>query len=110
MFYTVALALAHYTRELFPAFSTVIGWLSVSLTGSVTSSAVLFGKLQQVTAIQLGMNPVLTTSANIAGRETDLVRRTWKYSLLLGVVALLVGLQACITPGVVPQDMPGLSP
>jgi lactate permease len=94
---------------------------------------VLFGKLQQVTAIQLGMNPVLTTSANIAGgvtgkliapqslaiacaaaglagRETDLVRRTWKYSLLLGVVALLVGLQACITPGVVPQDMPGLSP
>ena len=57
MSYTLALALAHYTGRLFPAFSPVIGWLGVLLTGSVTSSAVLFGKLQQVTAIQLGMNP-----------------------------------------------------
>jgi lactate permease len=134
MSYTLALALAHYTGRLFPAFSPVIGWLGVFLTGSVTSSAVLFGKLQQVTAIQLGINPVLTTSANLAGgvtgklispqslaiacaaagltdRETDLFRRTWRYSLLLlGIMVLLVVLQAYIVPGVVPQDVPGLGP
>jgi lactate permease len=134
MSYTLALALAHYTGRVFPAFSPIIGWLGVFLTGSVTSSAVLFGKLQQVTAIQLGINPVLTTSANLAGgvtgklispqslaiacaaagladRETDLFRRTWKYSLLLlGVVVLLVVLQAYVVPGMVPQDVPGLNP
>jgi lactate permease len=67
MSYTLALAFAHFTGKAFPVFSPVIGWLGVFLTGSVTSSAVLFGKLQQVTAIQLGINPVLTTSANLAG-------------------------------------------
>jgi len=36
------------------------------LTGSVTSSAALFGKLQQVTATQIGVNPC-TTSANLFG-------------------------------------------
>ena len=67
MSYTLALALSEYTGKLFPIVSPVIGWLGVFLTGSVTSSAVLFGKLQQVTAMQIGINPVLTTSANLAG-------------------------------------------
>src|SRR5207245_6085199 len=47
-----------------------IGWLGVFLTGSVTSSAALFGKLQQVSATQTGLNPVLTTSANLFGGVT----------------------------------------
>ena len=37
------------------------------LIGSVTSSAALFGKLQQVTAMKINVNPVLTTSANLYG-------------------------------------------
>jgi len=134
MSYTLALAMAHYTGRLFPAFSPVIGWLGVFLTGSVTSSAVLFGKLQQVTAIQLGINPVLTTSANLAGgvtgklispqslaiacaaaglpdRETDLFRQTWRYSLLLlAAMILLVAIQAYLAPGIVPLDTVGLAP
>ena len=45
----------------------MIGWLGVALTGSDTSSNVLFGGLQKVSAEQLGLSPVLMASANSAG-------------------------------------------
>jgi len=129
MSYTLGLAFAHYTGHAFPAFSPVIGWLGVFLTGSVTSSAALFGKLQQVTAVQIGVNPVLTTSANLfggvmgklispqsiavacaatglVGRETDIFRNTLRYSLiLLAIVIAIVLLQAYVFPGMLPTDI-----
>lgn len=52
---------------LFPFFSALLGWLGVALTGSDTSSNVLFGGLQKITAQQLGLNPVLTAAANTTG-------------------------------------------
>jgi lactate permease len=55
------------TGGLFPFFSPILGWLGVALTGSDTSSNVLFGNLQQVTAHQIGVPPVLTAAANSAG-------------------------------------------
>jgi len=55
------------TGPLFPFFSPLLGWLGVALTGSDTSSNVLFGNLQQVTAHQLGLPPILTAAANSAG-------------------------------------------
>ncbi|MGH7971879.1 MAG: L-lactate permease, partial [Limisphaerales bacterium] len=63
---TVGLALAS-TGWLFPFFSPLIGWLGVALTGSDTSSNVLFGNLQQVTAQRLNLSPVLMASANSSG-------------------------------------------
>lgn len=63
---TMGLALAA-TGFLFPFFSPLIGWLGVALTGSDTSSNVLFGNLQQVTAQQLHLSPILTTAANSSG-------------------------------------------
>jgi len=39
----------------------------VALTGSDTSSNVLFGGLQKITAEQLGLNPILTAAANTTG-------------------------------------------
>lgn len=126
MSYTLGLAFAS-TGAIFPVFSPVLGWLGVFLTGSVTSSAALFGKLQQVTAGQLGLNPVLTTSANLIGgvmgklispqsiaiacaatgligRENEIFRKTSKYSIaLLGVVIVLILLQAYVFPGVIPE-------
>jgi lactate permease len=129
MSYTLGLAFAHYTGRAFPAFSPVIGWIGVFLTGSVTSSAALFGKLQQVTAVAINVNPVLTTSANLfggvigklispqsiaiacaatglVGRETDIFRSTLRYSiiLLLFVIAIVL-LQAFVIPGIVPVDV-----
>lgn len=127
MSYTLGLAFAAYTGMAFPIFSPVIGYLGVFLTGSVTSSAALFGKLQQVTAAQLGFNPMLTISANLfgadigklispqsiavacaatglVGHETDIFRLTLRYSIyLLVFVAAIVLLQAWVIPGVLPK-------
>jgi lactate permease len=55
------------TGVLFPFFSPVIGWLGVALTGSDTSSNVLFGNLQQVTANQLHLSPIQMAAANSSG-------------------------------------------
>jgi len=63
---TMGLAFAS-TGVLFPFFSAMLGWLGVALTGSDTSSNVLFGGLQKITAQQLGLNPVLTAAANTTG-------------------------------------------
>lgn len=63
---TMGLALAQ-TGWAYPFFGTLIGWLGVALTGSDTSSNVLFGGLQRVTAEQLGLNPVLMAAANSSG-------------------------------------------
>ena len=129
MSYTLGLAFASYTGRAFPAVSPIIGWLGVFLTGSVTSSAALFGKLQQVTATQIGINPVLTTSANLfggvmgklispqsiavacaatglVGHETDIFRKTLRFSVvLLAFVIVVVLLQAYVVPGMVPTDV-----
>ena len=127
MSYTLGLAFAAYTGMFFPIFSPIIGYLGVFLTGSVTSSAALFGKLQQVTASQLGFNPMLTISANLfgadigklispqsiavacaatglVGHETDIFRITLRYSiyLLLFVMAIIL-FQAWVMPGMLPK-------
>jgi lactate permease len=124
MSHTLGLAFAHYTGMLFPVFSPVIGYIGVFLTGSVTSSSALFGKLQQVTAMQLGLNPLLTISASMfgavigklispqsiavacagtgmVGREPDIFAVSVRYSLvLLAMVVVLVLVQAWIVPGI----------
>jgi lactate permease len=63
---TMGLAMAG-TGWWFPFFSPLIGWLGVALTGSDTSSNVLFGNLQKVTAEQLNLSPILTCAANSSG-------------------------------------------
>jgi lactate permease len=63
---TLGLAFAR-TGALYPFFGTLIGWLGTASTGSDTSSNVLFGSLQTLTARQIGVSPVLMASANAAG-------------------------------------------
>jgi len=63
---TLGLAFAG-TGMLYPFFGTMLGWLGVALTGSDTSSNVLFGSLQRITAEQLGLSPVLMAAANSSG-------------------------------------------
>jgi lactate permease len=63
---TLGLAFAR-TGSLYPFFGTLIGWLGTASTGSDTSSNVLFGSLQQMTARQIGVAPVLMASANTTG-------------------------------------------
>ena len=62
----LGLAFAH-TGFFYPFFGTMLGWLGVALTGSDTSSNVLFGSLQKITAQQLSLDPVLMAAANSSG-------------------------------------------
>jgi len=63
---TMGLAFAR-TGVLYPFFGTLLGWLGVALTGSDTSSNVLFGSLQKITAQQIGISPPLMAAANSCG-------------------------------------------
>ncbi|MGH9662402.1 MAG: L-lactate permease [Bryobacteraceae bacterium] len=122
---TMGLAFAS-TGFLFPFFSPMLGWLGVALTGSDTSSNVLFGNLQQITAEQLGISPVLAAASNSSGGvmgkmidaqsivvagvatgqvggEGEILRYVFWHSLALAsLVGVLVFVQARVFPGVVP--------
>jgi len=118
---TLGLAFAR-TGWLYPFFGTLLGWLGVALTGSDTSSNVLFGSLQRITAEQLGLSPILMAAANSSGgvmgkmvdaqsivvastatrwygHEGDILRYVFFHSLVLAcLVSLLVLLQAYVFP------------
>ena len=53
---TMGLAFAR-TGVLYPFFGTLLGWLGVALTGSDTSSNVLFGSLQKISANKSASRP-----------------------------------------------------
>jgi lactate permease len=125
MTFTLGLAAAA-TGVLFPFFAPIIGWLGVALTGSDTSSNALFANLQKVTAQQLGLSPNLTVGANssggvlgkmispqnlavgtsatgLQGREGDLLRMVFKWSIGLTIaMSILVVLQAYVLPFMIP--------
>ncbi|WP_280144638.1 L-lactate permease LutP [Bacillus amyloliquefaciens] len=109
---TLGLSLA-MTGAMFTFFSPVLGWLGVFITGSDTSANLLFGGLQKVTALSVGMDPVLSVAANssggvtgkmispqsiavacaavgLAGKEADLFRFTIKHSLFLLLLVCLI--------------------
>jgi len=109
----------------YPIFGTLLGWLGVALTGSDTSSNVLFGNLQRITALKLGLDPILMASANTTGgvmgkmiaaqtivvaaaatgeggREGELLRAVFWHSILLALlVGAIVWVYAHVLPGVV---------
>lgn len=122
---TMALALAS-TGILFPFFSPILGWLGVFLTGSDTSSNALFSKLQYTSAQTIGVDPLLTVSANcsggvtgkmispqslavgaasvgLVGRESELFRFTLKHSfILLFFISVITVLQAYVFQWIIP--------
>jgi len=51
----------------YPFFAAYLGWLGVFLTGSDTASNALFGSLQNITAQQLHLSPVLVVATNSTG-------------------------------------------
>jgi lactate permease len=118
---TMGLAFAR-TGVLYPFFGALLGWLGVALTGSDTSSNVLFGSLQVISARQIGLSPVLMAAANSSGgvmgkmidaqsivvastatkwygHEGEILRYVFFHSLALAsLVGLLVLLQAYFAP------------
>jgi len=63
---TLALVVAG-TGAAFPFFSPLLGWIGVFLTGSDTAANALFGPLQDLTSVKLGLNQILMASANSGG-------------------------------------------
>jgi len=110
----------------YPFFGTLLGWLGVALTGTDAGSNALFGKLQKVTAEQLGISPVLMASANSAGgvmgkmidaqsivvastacrlegREAEVWKAVFWHSLVLAsLVGLVVMFYAYVAPWLIP--------
>ena len=66
MDYTLGMAAAESLGG-YPFISPLIGFLGVVVTGSATTSNVLFGSLQVVAATQLNLNPVQMAASNVAG-------------------------------------------
>jgi lactate permease len=118
---TMGLAFAR-TGMFYPFFGTMLGWLGVALTGSDTSSNVLFGSLQKISAQQLNLSPILMCSANSAGgvmgkmidaqsivvattatewygHEGKILRYVFFHSIALAaLVGILVTLEAYVPP------------
>jgi|HubBroStandDraft_6_1064221.scaffolds.fasta_scaffold47234_2 lactate permease len=118
---TMGLAFAR-TGHFYPFFGTLLGWLGVALTGSDTSSNVLFGSLQKISAQQIGISPVLMAAANSSGgvmgkmidaqsivvastatewygHEGDILRYVFWHSIALAcLVGVLIFLEAYVAP------------
>ena len=67
MIAVIATALATATGSLYPLFAPVIGCLGTFITGSDTSSNILFGKLQASVAGQIHVSPDWLAAANTVG-------------------------------------------
>lgn len=127
---TLGLALAA-TGVLFPFFSPVLGWIGVFITGSDTSSNAMFCKLQATTADAIGVDPLVTVSANasggvtgkmispqsiataaaavgLTGKESDLFRFTVRHSfIMLLIIGVITMLQAYAFEEIIPEYQMG---
>ncbi len=117
------------TGWFFPFFGAFIGWLGVALTGSDTSSNVLFGGLQKITAQQLNLSPILmcatnsaggvmgkmidaqsiciaTAATNQVGQEGSIFRFVFWHSVALAsIVGVIVMLYAYVFPQFIPNGL-----
>jgi lactate permease len=122
------------TGVLYPFFAAMLGWLGVALTGSDTSSNVLFGSLQKITAQQLGLNPILIVATNstggVMGKMIDaqsimvaaaatyddpherahalgpIFRKVWWHSVFGAAVIGIIALLQSQMPGCIPTPPP----
>ncbi len=109
----VADVLVAVTGRFYPLFSPMVGVLGAFVTGSGTSTGVLFGPLQSASATQLGLSPewlcsanslgagvgkmispsniaLATASAGLAGRENEILSGIFKYCILFAVVGGII--------------------
>jgi lactate permease len=111
-----------FTGVLYPFFGTLLGWLGVFLTGTDAGSNALFGSLQRITALQIGLNQTLICTANSTGgvmgkmidaqsicvataatdqvgKEADIFKVVVRHSIALAaIVGFIVLLQAYVYP------------
>ncbi|MBP6065572.1 L-lactate permease [Bacteroides sp.] len=109
----IATVLAAATGGLYPLFAPAIGCLGTFITGSDTSSNILFGKLQATVAGQIGVNPdwlaaantvgatggkiispqsiaIATSASNQQGKEGEILKAAMPYSLVYILIAGII--------------------
>ncbi len=114
----VGLALAQVTGSFYPLFAPTVGCLGTFLTGSDTSSNILFGKLQVSVSHATGADPswlaaantagatggkiispqsiaIATSASNQQGQEGNIMKKAMPYALLYIIV---VGLMVYFIP------------
>jgi L-lactate transport len=125
MAYTMGAALAG-VGAIFPIVSSYLGWIACFLSGSDTSSNLLFGNLQVAAAHNLHLSEVLLAATNssgavtgkmispqniavgvttvgLIGKEGDVLRRTFWHSVFLaGLLGVVAFAQAYWIPSMVP--------
>ncbi|GBU07171.1 glycolate transporter [Bacteroidales bacterium] len=112
-------ALAAATGGLYPLFAPSIGCLGTFLTGSDTSSNILFGKLQANVANELGIDTswlasantvgatggkiispqsiaVATSACNLQGKEGEIMKKALPFAIGYIIVAGLIAYFFCI--------------
>ena len=123
---TIGQWLAAGTGAFFAFLSPILGWVGTAVTGSDTSANALFATLQQSAAEKAGLDPTLLVAANtsggvvgkmispqnltiaatavgLLGRESDILRRVLKWSvLLLLAMCVLVYLQSNVLAWMIP--------
>jgi lactate permease len=114
MISSIASAMSAVTGSYFPLISPFIGALGTFITGSDTSSNVLFGELQKQTALQINSNAswivaanasgatagkmvspqsiaIAATATGLTGSEGKILARTIKYAaIFVALIGLLV--------------------
>ena len=123
---TIGQWLAAGTGAFFAFLSPILGWVGTAVTGSDTSANALFATLQQSAGQQAGIDPTLLVAANtsggvvgkmispqnltiaatavgLVGRESDILRRVLKWSLILLLcMCILVYLQSNVLSWMLP--------
>jgi lactate permease len=116
MTHLLAQGISQSVGAAFPVFSPLIGTLGAFMTGSNTNSNVIFAPLQQTTAALIGISVLVilgaqttggalgsmlapaklivgSSTAGLAGREGEVMKKTLPYGVLIaGVVGLLAWL------------------
>ncbi|SHF81134.1 lactate permease [Flavobacterium fluvii] len=113
MIVVLGTAIATATGAFYPLFAPAIGCLGAFLTGSDTSSNILFGKLQAHVANQIGGEPswfaaantvgatggkiispqsiaIATSACNQQGKEGEIMKKALPYAILYIIVAGLM--------------------
>lgn len=109
----IAFLLASLTGSMFPLLAPVVGIIGTFVTGSTTSSGILFSKMQAEVAQQIGADAIQLVAANMAGgaigklispqsiavaiaaiglngADGKIMGRTVKYCILFGAIICVI--------------------
>ena len=86
---SIADFIVRVTGSFYPLVAPLIGSIGTFVTGSSTSSSVLFSKLQASTGAELNINQIWLVAATV-GKESEILTKVIKYFVLFVIIYGLV--------------------